>query len=143
MTSPTSVSPAPGFEHPHSCTVCYKRKVKCDRKHPCSNCLKHQTECEFRDPLPRQRKRKHPEREDGDGTADAMIMSRLRSCEDTLRKIGIDPMRVEDGDLSLGSKRSADSRPGQDRIRVGPGRLISKEGRSIYIDKLVYPDGVG
>ena len=41
----------------HSCTLCQRRKVKCDGQKPCSNCVKNQVECVTREPtIPRRRK---------------------------------------------------------------------------------------
>ncbi|KAL8830933.1 MAG: hypothetical protein Q9170_005507 [Blastenia crenularia] len=73
---------------PHSCVVCQRRKVKCDRTDPCSNCIKHRVACEFRPPAPpRRRKRQSP---------DPHIHAKLRRYEDILQKHGLqlDDMHV-------------------------------------------------
>ena len=43
---------SPSVEHdlnPRSCTTCYRRKVRCDRKQPCSNCKRTVEHCVFPD----------------------------------------------------------------------------------------------
>lgn len=68
---------------PHSCVVCQRRKVKCDRANPCSNCVRHKVECEFRAPAPpRRRKRQSP---------DPHIHAKLRRYEDILQRYGVKP----------------------------------------------------
>ena len=63
-----------------SCVLCAQRKVKCDRKFPCSNCTKAGTQCISAATIPRQRRRRFPERE---------LLDRLRHYEDLLTKNGI------------------------------------------------------
>lgn len=42
----------------HACTICYRRKVKCDRQNPCANCRKDGVECVMMVPTPPRRRRK-------------------------------------------------------------------------------------
>ncbi|KAI4170684.1 MAG: hypothetical protein LQ343_004782 [Gyalolechia ehrenbergii] len=91
----SSYSPAISYElhgrgpQPHSCVVCQRRKVKCDRANPCSNCVRHKVECEFRAPAPpRRRKRQSP---------DAHIHAKLRRYEDILQKYGVKPEDLKSG----------------------------------------------
>lgn len=129
----------------HSCVLCQRRKVKCDRKDPCSNCAKSQVECEFREPLPpRRRKKKQP---------DAAMITRLKRYEDVLRKSGIDPSSL-DGTGRMGIEPNKgpgpENRPLSPRAFTGAsepdiqkptaGRLIKREGRSLYLDKCVLPE---
>ncbi|KAL1986092.1 hypothetical protein VTN96DRAFT_6989 [Rasamsonia emersonii] len=125
----------------HACVLCQKRKVRCDRNEPCSGCVKAQVECVFREPLPPRRRKRKPE---------AILLARLKRYEEILGRNGIDP-NVLDGssENSAGSSRhntyvnlvnSAESTPAvpnqfeSNTKKIGPGRLIAKEGRSIYLD---------
>ncbi|KAL8752908.1 MAG: hypothetical protein Q9184_005586 [Pyrenodesmia sp. 2 TL-2023] len=66
---------------PHSCVICQRRKVKCDRNDPCSNCLKHRVECEYRAPAPpRRRKRQSP---------DPQLQAKMRRYEEILQEHGV------------------------------------------------------
>ncbi|VTO92923.1 unnamed protein product [Fusarium graminearum] len=65
----------------HACTVCARRKVKCDRLEPCSNCQKAQTQCSYEaPPPPKPRKR----------AADEELLARLAQYEELMRNNGID-----------------------------------------------------
>lgn len=78
--APPSPPSASGL-HKHACTVCARRKVKCDRTKPCSNCVKGQVECSFEAPAPpRPRKR----------AADEELLSRLAQYEELMRQNGVD-----------------------------------------------------
>jgi hypothetical protein len=72
-----------------ACILCQQRKIKCERKFPCSNCIKSNAQCVPANLVPRQRKRRFPERE---------LLERLRRYEDILRKnnLKFDPMHKED-----------------------------------------------
>ena len=66
---------------PHSCVICQRRKVKCDKTDPCSNCVRHRVVCEYRTPaLPKRRKRTSP---------DPDIHTKLRRYEEILQKHGL------------------------------------------------------
>lgn len=60
--------------------LCAQRKVKCDRKSPCSNCAKAGAQCLSGAAVPRQRRRRFPERE---------LLERLRHYEGLLSKNNI------------------------------------------------------
>jgi hypothetical protein len=126
----------------HACVLCQRRKVKCDKNDPCSNCAKSQVECEFRDPLPpRRRKKKQP---------DAAMIARLKRYENVLRNSGIDPSsldangrmgaepnRYPASENRLSSPRASKAASEPDIQKPRLGRLIRKEGRSLYLDKCV------
>src|SRR6201996_3670681 len=64
-----------------ACVLCQQRKVKCDRKFPCANCTRSHAQCVPAATLvPRQRRRRFPERE---------LLDRLRHYEDLLRHSNI------------------------------------------------------
>ena len=131
---------------PHACTICQRRKVKCDRKNPCSNCVKAEAECEYRDPLPPRRRRKVQQ-------PDAMLMARLKRCEATLKRIGINPDAVGsgsraqlpptgNGEASTGTRAHSIKRSipqeaysSSDTAPQRSGKLVAKDGRSIYFHK--------
>lgn len=78
MTSPP---PPSEQQHKHACSLCARRKVKCDKGDPCSNCLKAQAHCLYEAPVPpRPRKR----------AADEDLLARLALYEDLMRKHEID-----------------------------------------------------
>jgi hypothetical protein len=78
----TSLPPtAPQGLHRHTCSLCARRKVKCDKGDPCSNCFKAQAQCLYEAPAPnRPRKR----------AADEDLLARLALYEDLMRKHNID-----------------------------------------------------
>ncbi|KAL8801670.1 MAG: hypothetical protein Q9182_004307 [Xanthomendoza sp. 2 TL-2023] len=69
-------------EQPHSCVICQRRKVKCERRHPCSNCVKHGAVCEFRAPQPPRRRKRQ--------SSDPDVLVKLKRCEDLLQRYGIE-----------------------------------------------------
>lgn len=68
-----------------ACVLCQQRKVKCDRKFPCGHCIKAGVQCVPASLVPRQRRRRFPERE---------LLDRLRHFEGLLRrhKIPFEPL---------------------------------------------------
>lgn len=65
----------------HACTICARRKVKCDKIDPCSNCQKAGTQCSYEAPAPpKPRKR----------AADEDLLAKLAVYEDLMRKNGVD-----------------------------------------------------
>ncbi|SPJ79180.1 uncharacterized protein FTOL_07571 [Fusarium torulosum] len=65
----------------HACTICARRKVKCDKQLPCSNCRKAQTQCSYEaPPPPKPRKR----------AADEDLLARIAQYEQLMRENGID-----------------------------------------------------
>lgn len=63
-----------------ACVLCQQRKVKCDRKFPCVHCVRAGVDCVPAALLPRQRRRRFPERE---------LLERLRHYETLLRQNNI------------------------------------------------------
>ncbi|KAK1566185.1 C6 zinc finger domain-containing protein [Colletotrichum navitas] len=79
MTFPQSTSPQ--AQHKHACSLCARRKVKCNKADPCSNCDKAKARCLYEVPVqPRPRKR----------AADEDLLSRLAAYEELMRKNNID-----------------------------------------------------
>lgn len=86
-----------------ACVLCQQRKVKCDRRFPCANCVKASAQCVPATLVPRQRRRRVPERE---------LLERLRRYESLLRqnKIDFEPLHTPGGKTSPGEDvRSIDS----------------------------------
>ncbi|KAJ9226750.1 transcriptional regulator family: Fungal Specific TF [Paecilomyces variotii] len=82
----------------HSCVLCSRRKVKCDKHHPCSACTKAQVQCVFSSPAPsRRHKRKYVEED---------VYARLRRYEDLLKKNNIDTS-TNDGWIHYGVESRA------------------------------------
>ncbi|OKL63292.1 hypothetical protein UA08_01712 [Talaromyces atroroseus] len=140
-------SSEPGGPRPHACVLCQRRKVKCDRRDPCTRCAKAQVECEYRDPLPPRRRRKK--------NSEATMADRISRYENALQKAGIDVASLESDDAQAPVVRTAT----RDNIndmdvtnaaarapsaasdvarentpRHGSGRLITKKGKSLYLD---------
>ncbi len=76
-----SITPATPALHRYACTLCARRKVKCDKSSPCSNCLKARAQC-FYEPPASNRPRKRP--------ADDDLLARLATYEDLMRKHNVD-----------------------------------------------------
>ncbi|KAF4933942.1 Aurofusarin cluster transcription factor aurR2 [Colletotrichum fructicola] len=74
-----SGSPSP---HKPACSICSRRKVKCDKGDPCSNCLKSQSQCVYEAPALHRRPRKR--------AADDDLVNRLAAYEDLMRKNNVD-----------------------------------------------------
>jgi hypothetical protein len=77
-------SPPPAHTpHKHSCLLCARRKIKCDKQDPkCSNCTKSHADCIYQAPPPPQRHRKRQ--------ADEDLIARLNHYEELLRSHKID-----------------------------------------------------
>lgn len=79
MTSTSSMAHA-GLRK-YACSLCARRKVKCDKVEPCSNCVKAQAQCLYEASAPyRPRKR----------AADEDLLIRLARYEDLMRKHNVD-----------------------------------------------------
>ncbi|CAK7237365.1 hypothetical protein SCUCBS95973_009934 [Sporothrix curviconia] len=89
-TSPTSTVavpppplPPPQAIHAHACTVCARRKVRCDKADPCFHCRKARVACVYQPPAtapkPRSRKR----------AADAELLARLARYEALMQEHGV------------------------------------------------------
>lgn len=109
-----------------ACVVCHDRKVKCDKQDacsPCSNCAKANVECIYRAPPPPRRKRDR-------GTIESMSQGRgkyLRRNTEFERNPSF-------------TQNHHDSAEGKQQIEAGKsgsGRMITKDGNSIYLDTWV------
>ncbi|KAK2042039.1 hypothetical protein LZ31DRAFT_501453 [Colletotrichum somersetense] len=79
MTTPQPIGPR--AQHKHACSLCARRKVKCDKADPCSNCDKAKARCLYEAPIqPRPRKR----------AGDEDLLSRLAAYEELMREHNID-----------------------------------------------------
>jgi hypothetical protein len=77
--APTSPTAHAGQRN--ACSLCARRKVKCDKLEPCSNCLKARAQCVYEAPAPyRPRKR----------AADGELLARLARYEDLMRQHNVD-----------------------------------------------------
>lgn len=75
-------APAPGKQQRVlACVSCQQRKIKCDRHFPCAHCLRSGISCVPASLVPRQRRRRFPERD---------LLQRLRHYEDLLRQNNVD-----------------------------------------------------
>jgi hypothetical protein len=132
-----------------SCALCQKRKVKCDRQTPCSGCRKAGVHCIYRAPHPPRRRKKD---------ADSNVFTLLKKYEELLERNGIDPRSVTerpeldvpqhplpsfnesrsttmDGNNTIPPILSGGSE--QELQILGDAKLISKDGKSFYVDKYV------
>ena len=76
-----STAPHSLLRYKHTCSLCARRKVKCNKGEPCSNCLKAKAQCLYEAPAPpRPRKR----------AADEELLARLALYEELMRKHDID-----------------------------------------------------
>lgn len=76
--SPANIPPKP--QRVLACVLCQQRKVKCDRRFPCANCTKAGAQCVPAALIPRQRRRRFPERD---------LLERVRHYESLLREYHI------------------------------------------------------
>ncbi|KAI6364520.1 hypothetical protein MCOR25_005651 [Pyricularia grisea] len=67
----------------HSCVLCQKRKVRCDKTKPCSNCVKAGVECHVEPPLPPNRARGAKK------TLQRDLINRLKRYESLLAQHGV------------------------------------------------------
>lgn len=144
MADPNDSSTADGLKA-HACVLCQRRKVKCDRREPCASCAKARVDCEYREPLPPRRRKKKD--------SEASLAARVRHYEYALQKAGIDVSSIDaEKPLRISARNTAEpegvqdtptSRDNQSIISTenspgqGPGRLVSRKGRSLYLDKCV------
>ena len=106
-----------------ACMLCHQRKIKCDRRFPCANCQKTSTQCIPAALLPRQRRRRFPERE---------LLDRLRRYEDLLQKhkINFDPLHGTSATQAASDLAEADD-DSQDEAVGGddPIRKLANKGQ--------------
>ena len=104
---PTSNQSSPGQSsltplRSHSCALCHKRKVKCDKKDPCTYCVTRNIVCV---PVVQadsgMKKRRFPEAE---------LLARLRRYEAALKSFGADVDALRYGNTSSSTTRAIDTR---------------------------------
>ncbi|KAL1866129.1 hypothetical protein VTK73DRAFT_4874 [Phialemonium thermophilum] len=79
--APPHLETRPEGPHRYACSLCSRRKVKCDKGDPCSNCRKAQSRCSYEAPAAyRPRKR----------AQDESLLARLAAYEDLMRKHNVD-----------------------------------------------------
>lgn len=115
---------ASGSLKPYSCVVCHNRKVKCDRNEPCSNCAKSKVECIYRPPPP-PRRRKRERDADGSASHDRDKSRRMSDGENLLN------------DAVASHLPCRPCSNGSESQKAGTGRMIIKDGNSVYLDKSV------
>ena len=98
-----------------ACTRCQQRKVKCDRSFPCMNCIKSKTTCVPSKLVPRQRRRKIPER---------ALLERLHNYENLLRQNNITFEQLDKD--SFAEKEPLDTENGNDSDG-GPSEAVDQE----------------
>ncbi|RGP81254.1 transcription factor [Fusarium longipes] len=104
----------PGELRKHACTICARRKVKCDKQDPCSNCQKAQTQCSYEaPPPPKQRKR----------AADEELLAKLAQYEDLMQKNGIDYSQHANVWVSSGLEAKAERDTSTDTDSPAPTEL--------------------
>ncbi|KAJ5114847.1 hypothetical protein NUU61_000606 [Penicillium alfredii] len=129
-SSHSAVDSPSRLSKPYSCVVCHRRKVKCDRQSPCSNCAKANVECVYQaPPPPRRRKRER----DTNGSV-------FQEREKSLRRTSAQPLSHEDAERYSSQSQIPTVRVGgvrPDAEKNGSGRMIMKEGNTVYLDKLL------
>ncbi|OHF03889.1 fungal specific transcription factor [Colletotrichum orchidophilum] len=111
MTTPQST--ALQGQHKQACSLCARRKIKCDKSEPCSNCTKAHAQCQYEGPAPpRPRKR----------AADEELLARLASYEDLMRKHKVDFVPYSHGWITSGP---------QGQIKQDDSRTTTSAGSSL------------
>ncbi|CAG8260352.1 unnamed protein product [Penicillium nalgiovense] len=104
-----------------ACMICHNRKVKCDKQDhltPCSNCAKANMECIYRAPPPRRKRNRET-----NGSVSQERGKYLR------RSTGFDqnPSAHQNHHHAEGDQQT-------EAGKSGSGRMIMKDGNSIYLD---------
>ena len=115
-----------------SCTICYRRKVKCDRGDPCSNCVRWKLACHFPDPTRAIRRPRKPAARDA-----AELLKRLKTLESVVQQWSASPEKMDEDPENelLARTPSLETDP----IEQGQspdqelGKLLIDQGRSRYI----------
>ncbi|RAQ53768.1 hypothetical protein AFGD_006808 [Aspergillus flavus] len=128
LRSPVPANASEGLMK-YACTVCKRRKVKCDRREPCSTCVKDHAPCQYRDPVPPRRRK----------TKQKTVLRTLNGNDDTQKTTvshqNQEPLASDDISTRLHFlQNSSKSLQSDTKSETGPGRLISKGERSIYLD---------
>ncbi|KAF2492669.1 hypothetical protein BU16DRAFT_513829 [Lophium mytilinum] len=138
-TSPSTNPHTPAVQKSFSCVTCSQRKVKCD-KNPrgCSNCNKARVRCDYRAPPPPRRRKKRGQEVD--------ITTRIKLYEAALRRLGVNPADVANGDASHllqgGGFASPAGNGADDTLfdgnaeasRVDQGLFVVEDGKSRYLE---------
>ena len=97
-----------------ACQACQQRKVKCDRRFPCANCVRAQAQCVPAGLVPRQRRRRFPERE---------LLARIRHYESVLQqhKISFEPLHPGGPAGAAGATPEPLSESPEGLVDGGPG----------------------
>lgn len=132
----------------HACSLCQRRKVKCDRKEPCRNCVKARIECIFRAPVPQRRRHRKP--------AEATLLARLRRYEELLKGFGVkietinsdaeiasrvEGMAIDTEDATAESLENHAHMPGhrkQAQPQVERGEIVVKHGKTRYLENKLW-----
>lgn len=128
------VSSATKEGQPHSCVLCSRRKVKCDRRDPCSNCTKARVDCIYRTPAtPRRRRRRSPERS---------LHARLRRYEQMLESYGVKIEELEGEPAShisdgIDQKKASAAESDSPNTIQGGSSVEGTEPAAAYQEKLV------
>ena len=143
VQSPTAAHlPLEDFQ-PRACQLCYKRKVKCDRRKPCSNCVKYNAQCEFRIQQHPSRDRKRKEQPSSDELRTGVESSGGRPRRDEIpihKSPGTVAVRSSTNSPVPGnvfSENTMDKRRHVDNGENAQGRFIAKDGKSIYLSRFV------
>ncbi|KAH6986613.1 fungal-specific transcription factor domain-containing protein [Ilyonectria destructans] len=141
MSTSTAGTPIPVSHKPWrilACTLCQRRKAKCDHKMPCSNCIKANLTCTPSTPAP-ARKPQRPNQ---------VLKERLRRCEWLLEQradviVSVPPSAQSMLPLTIDSpsKPPAGTQgPEQHRYKQKPlGKLVREEGGAVrFMDSYVW-----
>ncbi|KAF2004173.1 hypothetical protein P154DRAFT_552284 [Amniculicola lignicola CBS 123094] len=135
----------PPAQKSFSCVLCAQRKVKCDKQpRGCSNCSKARVPCIYKAPPPPRRRKK--------GNREIDAAARLKLYEEALRRLGIDPMKLEEeavsalapsGTLSGGLERDPNvpiqQFYGTSNNHLGAkGMLVQEGGKSRYLNNSMW-----
>lgn len=122
--------------NPRSCTVCRRRKVKCDKKMPCGNCVKAGNDCVF----PALRSVPQPSNSSytQSNSRDAQLLARLNKLENVVRELRKHPDIEVAGpnQFAWNTKHTggtSETSPNIYQLRTDVGKLeISENGQSRY-----------
>ncbi|KAL2170622.1 hypothetical protein VTG60DRAFT_4635 [Thermothelomyces hinnuleus] len=136
MGNPRKSDPSSGAAKPQrvlACQLCQQRKVKCDRKFPCSQCSRMGAQCVSAALVPRQRRRRFPERE---------LLERIRQYETLLRQhhVPFRPLHPPHAPVDVTSERPPSSRDGRtpesprtdDSAASGQGKRVKPRTTNIW-----------
>ena len=147
MDADTTSAPSSKPSTAHSCQRCAVRKIRCDKKRPCTACTKADAECEHRVIRPPQRRKRANRNEilngrlaqyerllqQKDAGQDALTETSDNKASPSLA-INESSSKIRDGS-PVQTPNTVIARP----LRVSDDtQLLHDQGRSKYLDKLVY-----